>query len=227
LQAGRLLPAAIALCRWDLAKARVWKAQPEFVAPPLVEHPEAIALRPKGAVARRVARPAAAAQEELRSAVPTTLAEQAGAEAAEVWAEAGVPRPEVAEVWAATVPPLEVAAVQAGAVVRPPEAAEVQAWAVVRPPEVAEVQAWAAEPLPEVAEVQVVAERLPAGAAARLAAVEEERRQAARVAPAVQRRAAPDGPVAWAFRRDQVLLSGPRSVARSARAMPRLSTASP
>ena len=91
--------------------------------------------------------------------------------------------------------------------------------------EEAEVQAWAAEPLPEVAEVQVVAEPLRVGAAARVAVEEEARRPAARVAPGVRRRVAPG--VAWAFRRDQVLLFGPRSAALSAREMPRRSTASP
>src|SRR5207237_1204894 len=50
-------------------------------------------------------------------------------------------------------------------------------------------------------------------------------RPAARVAPpGVQQRVAPG--VAWAFRRDRVLLSGPRSAARPARAMSRRSTAS-
>jgi hypothetical protein len=101
-EAERLLPAATALCRSDLAKA--WKGQLEFVERPPVENPAAIASRRKGAAARRTARLAAqAAQEVLRSAVPMTsadqvAAEQAAAEPTEGWAEAAVPQPEVAEV---------------------------------------------------------------------------------------------------------------------------------
>jgi hypothetical protein len=82
-EADRLLPAATALCRSDLAKAQAWKGQLEFVAPPPVENPAAIALRRKGAAARPAARLAAqAAQEVLRSAVPMTSADQVAAEQA-------------------------------------------------------------------------------------------------------------------------------------------------
>ena len=83
LQADRPLPAAAAWCRSALAWAQASKAQPEFVAQPPVENLAAIAWRRKGAAARRAVRLAAqAAQEELRSAVPMTSADQAAAQTA-------------------------------------------------------------------------------------------------------------------------------------------------
>jgi hypothetical protein len=169
----------------------------------------------------------------LQAASDLRRMEAAGAVCPGCYAAEAVPAAGVAaeaEVQAGQAAPLMAAAEPSVAMVLSAAAVEVRAAAEPLQEEAAEVRAVAAEPQRVAAGVRVLARQQEVAAEEEpgVAAAEVARQRAAPDEPVEQRRAARPEADAWAFRRALILpWPAPRSMARSARAMPRPSTALP